>query len=433
MNNLLVAALITLCVNFGVRQRYMPFASLTTPRQKRLLYGNYIIWAAINVAALTAALHTWGVMVAFNYLRFGGIVYAAGLSLVNILVIPGRIREHLFVFGAVLTCNYLLLSIPNYLVTILPVLHAKDDLLVVLTTYVAVLLLSHVPLQKLLCNTVEPFLHIGNVEYWNTVWYMPITLFATKFLYLGGEHNVGDILQLISSMLYIGVIVLMCISIAAAHKRIRDQEIMEAQLALQKLHYNELRVKVEEARKARHDFKHHVAAIRHYIDMDDKDGLQGYCDELAQRDDTQVRTPYTGNTAVDGVLYHYMQQAQQNQIRFDYSGVIRSSGIADVDLCALLGNALDNALTACLTVLEGRSITVISQTEKQLLSIVVRNSFDGKVNQIRGTLLSRKRENSPGIGISSMESICKRYGGNLEMQWDDRNFTVMFLLPLQDT
>lgn len=433
MNNLLVAALITLCVNFGVRQRYMPFASLTTPRQKRLLYGNYIIWAAINVAALTAALHTWGVMVAFNYLRFGGIVYAAGLSLVNILVIPGRIREHLFVFGAVLTCNYLLLSIPNYLVTILPVLHAKDDLLVVLTTYVAVLLLSHVPLQKLLCNTVEPFLHIGNVEYWNTVWYMPITLFATKFLYLGGEHNVGDILQLISSMLYIGVIVLMCISIAAAHKRIRDQEIMEAQLAFQKLHYNELRVKVEEARKARHDFKHHVAAIRHYIDMDDKDGLQGYCDELAQRDDTQVRTPYTGNTAVDGVLYHYMQQAQQNQIRFDYSGVIRSSGIADVDLCALLGNALDNALTACLTVLEGRSITVISQTEKQLLSIVVRNSFDGKVNQIRGTLLSRKRENSPGIGISSMESICKRYGGNLEMQWDDRNFTVMFLLPLQDT
>lgn len=432
MYNFLVAGVITLCVNFGVWQRYSPFVSVINPRQKRTLYGYYIFLAAINWIVLTVALHIWGQTAAFNYLRFGGIVYAIILSFVNVLVIPGRIREHLFVFGAVLTCNYLLLSVPNYLITVLPVDRITDPLLVVLSAYFTVLLLFFVPLRKLLCSTVEPFLRLESGVYGNMIWFMPVVLFATRFLYLGGEHNTGDIRQLISSMLYIAVIVLICVSMIADCKRIRDHKIMEDQLANQKLYYAELKVRVEEARKEKHDLKHHIAAIRHYVVLDDKEALLRYCDDLSGDMDHRERIPYTGNIVADGVLYNYIRHATKEKINFQYSGTIHSQGIADMDLCVLLGNALDNALTGCRTISEGREIRVISRSEKQLLSIVVRNTFDGKVIQSADGLLSRKRGNRAGVGLSSMHSVVERYGGSMETQWDEQYFTVMFMLPLSE-
>lgn len=432
MLNVLAAILITLCMSFGVMLRYAPFTSVITPGQKRTAYIWYIVLTACNVAVLTAALHIWGVVAAFTYLRFGGIVYAVILMLVNVFIIPGRTREHLFVFGVVITCNYLLMTVPNYVIAFLPGSTDTGYLFVVLGIYTGILLLTHFPLRKLLCDTVEPFLHLNSGEYWNTVWFIPIAFFGTRFLSLGGEHDSGSIQQLLSGVLYILVIILMCISIAASQERIRQRQDMEKQLASQKLHYAELRVRVEEAWKTRHDFKHHIAAIRHFMDIGDTEGLQRYCDELAARIDGQSSFPYTGNAAADGVLYHYMQLSEQENIDFRHAGTFRSHGIADVDLCALLGNALDNALAGCLTIAEGRSIHVISQSEKHMLSIVVRNTFDGVVKGSGDDLLSRKRADSPGIGIASMRSICERCGGSMQLQWDEHNFTVMFILPLSE-
>ena len=63
---------------------------------------------------------------------------------------------------------------------------------------------------------------------------------------------------------------------------------------------------------------------------------------------------------------------------------------------------------------------------------MVRNSFDGRVEQAGDTLLSTKRKGRTGVGLSSMRSICERYGGSMDIQWDEKTFTVMFLLPLSE-
>lgn len=425
-----VSVLLTLCTSVGVVLRYAPFSPVITAQQKRSLLITYGVLAAVNITVWTLVLSIQGWMAAFNYLRYGGIVYAVALSLVNIFVIRGRIREHLFAFGVVLTCTYLLMSIPNYAITFLTQPNVKTNLFIVLGIYSAVLLLTLWPLRLLLCRTVTPFLEMNNSEYWSSVWFIPIAFFGTKFLSLGGEHNTGGYMQLISSMLYIVVIILMCVSISASNKRIRKQDEMEKQLANQKLHYAELRVRVENARKAKHDFKHHIAAIRHYMNIDDKEGLARYCDDLTGTPNVQMQIPYTGNAAVDGVLYNVIQRAHQKNVSFSYTGTIHSPGIADMDLCVLLGNALDNALYGCMRLPEGRSISLICQTEKQILSIVVRNTFDGKIMQHGDVLLSRKRENQEGVGLASMGSICEKYGGSMQYQWDEENFTIAFVLPL---
>ncbi len=432
MNLFLAAMLLTVCVNTGVALRYVTFAPIVHPKQKRALFLTYGVLAAINLIVLTAALHIYGINTAFIYLRFGGIVYASMLTLVNILVIRERTQEHLFVSGVVLTCDYLLMAVPNYAITFLRQPNMPTNLFVILLIYTALLLLTYWPMRTMLRNTVTQFLEMDSMYYWKSIWFVPFAFFGTKFLNLGGEHNNGGIIQLISSALYISVIVILCLSMAAGQRRIKEKQAMEAQLAGQKRHYEDLKERVEKARKDHHDFKHQITAIRHYIQIDDQEGLQSFCDELLARQSGKVQIPYTGNVAADGVLYHSLQLAREENVEFQYSGVIRSSGITDLDICTLLGNALDNALTACRTVPDGRSIELISQSEPHLLSIMIRNTFDGKVEQDKEGIRSRKRENRRGVGLASMKSICESYGGSMDIQWDDKTFTVMFLLPLND-
>ncbi len=432
MTILFAAVLLTLCVSFGIYLRYIPFHEILGGRQKSLLYLIYGVVMVANTALLFWGICRWGAVFAFDYLRFGGIAYAVVLTVVNVLVIPRKLREHMFVFGVVITCNYLLLSVPNFVITFLPQDNGMNYLLVILGIYFGVLAVSCWPLKQMLCHAVTPFLQMETEGYWNTLWFIPVALFGTKFVNLGGAHNPGGVMQLISSLLYIFIIVIMCLNISSGHRRLREKQLIQKQLEGQKLHYTELKVRVEESRKLNHNLKHHIAAIRGFVDGDDKEGLVKYCDELSVRIDGKGQVPYTGNSAVDGVVYYYMQQAAEAQINFRLAGVLRNPGVADIDLCAAIGNALDNAVNACQKVRGKREISLIAQAEPHLLSIVIRNSFDGVVREGTDGLLSTRRENGYGVGLRSMEAMCKRYGGSCRVQWDTDTFTVMFLLPLSE-
>ena len=43
-------------------------------------------------------------------------------------------------------------------------------------------------------------------------------------------------------------------------------------------------------------------------------------------------------------------------------------------------------------------------------------------------ILSRKRENSEGIGLKSMRAICEKYNGTLEIKYDNENFVILIIL-----
>ncbi len=432
MQSLISALLLTACMNFGVLLRYGPFRQIVSVPCRKLLFALYGAFAVANIIIITVFMNMYGINFAFDYLRYGGIIYAVLLSLVNILVIKKRWREHLFVFGIVLTCNYLLMTVPNFVVSRMPQVKPDDFLYVVLGVFFVLLILTFFPMMKMLQHTVAPFIGIDAGDYWRSVWFLPLMYFAARYITLGGEHNTGGYGQLISSLFTAAFMIAMCLKVASDYKKITNRLLLEKQIDVQKEHYAKLSVGVEHARKTRHDLKHHMAAILHFIETDDKEGARNYSEDLLTVIGMGERVPFTGNTAVDGVLYHYMQRATEQNIDINCVGTVRSSGIADIDLCVLFGNALDNAVTACLNLEQGRKIHIICQSEKKLLSIVIQNSFDGKVQQGKKGLYSRKRDNSYGVGMASMRSVCERYGGSFDVSWDENTFSVMFILPLAD-
>lgn len=428
--SILFSALLTVCMLAGVYERYAPFASVIGRQQRKWLLIWYTGIALVNFALLAAAIQIWDLPAAVAYLRYGGIVFASVMLLVNILVLKRFIMEQLFVYGVVLNCNYLLMTIPNYLITFIRLNSNSEYMLLVTGSYCVLLLLTLLPVRWLLQNTMAPTLHMEQNQYWNTVWVIPIAFFLSKFLSLGGDHNSGGLRQILGGLLYVSVIVLLCLSIAKSQRRIARHKIIEEQLENQKLHYTELQVRVNDARKARHDLKHQVASIRHFVDTDDKEGLRQFCNDLLNETRLEGEIPYTGNAAADGVVYYYMRQCQKNGIDFRYSGVIQSRGIADTDLSVLLGNGLDNACTGCMTLSGTRSIRLMSQTEQNLLTVVISNTFDGVVSLCEDRIMSRKEAGRQGVGLLSMNETCEKYGGHMDTSWDDKTFTVTILLPL---
>ena len=424
--NFLYALITVLSSLFGFTLRYYPFRNVIDANARKKLFAIYAGLSLVHLAVL--AVIYGKISITLELVQLDGMVFTAILLLVFLVMIPGRWREHTFVCGVVVTCSYLVMTLPIYLSAVF-----TDDEVTIWTMglFCLLQLAVYFPLRKLLDTTVAPFLYLDSGNYWSTVWFIPVAMFlAMYFICPGGAHK-DTINHLISHGLIAMATITMCWSIAADHQRLKETLTLTEQLNLQKNHYTQLEARVADARKMSHDFKHHIAAIQRFIDADDREGLQAYCWELGERPISGVRIPYTGNSAVDGVMYRYAQLAAERDVEFSYFGSIQNCAMDSIDLAVLLGNALDNALAGCMTVDRNRNIKVVMQSESHLISVLVHNSFDGVVQKKDDVYYSRKRDNAPGIGMSSMHSICEKYEAGMDVRWDDENFTVLFMIPVK--
>lgn len=406
-----------------------PFTQLLTHTQLVWIYG-----LCTGFLAVTSGFFCYIVNcghISFALIKHAFLLWCALSTVVNILVLPRYFREWIFSSALVTLFQYLTAAAATFLTY----RHfGWDDL----EAYVRMELLSllmfvvfYRPIRKLVVKTIQPFLTYGDNAYWHSVFLIPVAMLLACYFVLPGNAHMETPAQLLSRLCMVVTAFFICNSIAADFSSFQEKQTMEEQLRQQKLHYSSMSANLESARRQRHDFKHHLATIKHYIEIDNIAGLREYCGELSAQDEMQKPIPYSGNSAADGVIYHYMRQCAQENIHFTFQGTIHSDGIADTDLCVLLGNALDNALAGCRFASEQRFIHVMVQSELQLLSVLIQNSFDGVVVESEtGTLLSRRRRNREGVGFSSMDAVCRHYGGTMERSWEENTFTLCILLPL---
>ena len=423
-----LALILSVCLLLGVLLRYAPFSALLGKTAKRRLMLSYAVLSLLNTVVLCGLLHqeSW-----LRLLRHDYFLLPIVSTLINACALKKHLKEHLFVYGIVITCNLTLVSLVSLLGKLLPDMEPTQNYLISSVIYLLLLLLCYVPEKLLLRRTVEPFLMMSSGDYWVTIWFIPIAAYFSMLFVSEGLLQVSSVYQLVGRALICSVAVLMCLTVARSHQHMRTMQSMEERLSMQQAHYNSMAVRVRDLRRIRHDYKHLRSAVRGYIEVEDKEGLFAFEKSfVAEGIDIDENIPYTGNAAADGVLYYYMNRAAEKNISMELRGTIKTPGIADMDLSVLLGNALDNALNACLTVEEGRFITVIASSEERVLSLMVRNSFDGVVVRRKEEFLSRRRDNAPGLGMAAMEMICRKYGGSMETVWDETTFTLMLLLPL---
>ena len=98
-----------------------------------------------------------------------------------------------------------------------------------------------------------------------------------------------------------------------------------------------------------------------------------------------------------------------------------------VDLCALLGNALDNAQEAALQTCDHR-VLLRCRTEKGLFMLRVVNAFQGPLPP--DLVTSKEDKSAHGFGVPGMREIAERYGGALDIRASGGQFELIASLPL---
>lgn len=193
-------------------------------------------------------------------------------------------------------------------------------------------------------------------------------------------------------------------------------------------------------RRVRHDLRNTLTVIQALSeDIPEGAALRAYLDDL-NGDVQALERPFkTGDPVADTLLASKYQElrALDGQARFETEDLVLPDvgAISSYDLGIVLGNALDNALTALRNQKEGgRFIRLAAFRCDDLLFLTVENSTDGMpLRTPDGLPASTKTEDGHGLGLPNIRAIAEKYDGTMDWKAAGGVFTlsVMVRLPAE--
>ncbi len=197
-------------------------------------------------------------------------------------------------------------------------------------------------------------------------------------------------------------------------------------------YYEEVENMYLQVRRWRHDYKHQIQTMKAHLFMKQYEELELYLNELdndLSSLDTVIRT---GNVRIDAILNSKLGIADSKNISVNVKAIVPVSlPFPETDLCAVIGNLLDNAIEACLKEpdTKKRFIRVYIDILKNHLYIYVANSMNNNIRKIGHTYISTKTEHH-GFGIMSIDKVVKRYNGYINRAHEEDVFATEIMLNL---
>lgn len=205
-----------------------------------------------------------------------------------------------------------------------------------------------------------------------------------------------------------------------AYEADRANALLRQQLAVQESYAREAGLRYQHTQSLRHDLKNHVTVLRGLLDKGEIPAASAYLNQLEQSAEAISFPVETGRPAVNIILGEKLSLARQQGIHTIYDVAIPSNmNVSDFDLCVMLSNALDNAITACLKAEEGsRSIDIKARKNNGFFLIDIINTTDeGKYTPVLF-----------GTGLENIRATAEKYGGTISVERGGKTFTLTILL-----
>ncbi|MEK3751381.1 GHKL domain-containing protein [Paenibacillus sp. FSL E2-8871] len=210
---------------------------------------------------------------------------------------------------------------------------------------------------------------------------------------------------------------------------IHKYSIMETQ----NKYYEESLENQREMSKLKHDLKNILLNIAYGLERDRTDEVKEELQELLKTNVFSYRL-LTGCIPIDAILHSKLEQTKKYNIECTLDLQVPHDLFIEhtIDLAAILGNLLDNAVEAVLRLTEEikKEIEIkIKFSEDKLFIIIVNSSNHVNVDFSYGRLISEKGKNRYGIGISSINERVKKLKGYSDFSYDEGYFNSIVVLP----
>ncbi|MBP3880796.1 MAG: GHKL domain-containing protein [Lachnospiraceae bacterium] len=228
-----------------------------------------------------------------------------------------------------------------------------------------------------------------------------------------------------------GVIILLLYHNLIVEVSARTEAELEQQLLqMQYSNYQISQESIDVINQKYHDLKHQIAALRFELNDEEKYGYLTQMEDEIRQYEAENKT---GNKVLDTILTAKSLVCQNQRISMN---VVADGSLLDfmstMDLSALFGNALDNAIRGAASVEDEneRLIRVVVCEQMGFVLVKIENRYAGEVRFDGKDLLTTKNNKDyHGYGVKSIRKTVEKYDGTVTIRTDDGWFLLSILFP----
>lgn len=185
----------------------------------------------------------------------------------------------------------------------------------------------------------------------------------------------------------------------------------------------------------RHDMRHHLSLLHSFLEEGHVEKAMEYIQQTQTDIDKIVPQRYCENNTINLIFSAFANKAKQKKVQFTIEAVVpKNLPLPDTDICTLLANGLENAISAAST---GRNslenppksaVRASCHIHKGNLLILIENTLHEEVEMENG--LPHTEEEGHGYGTKSIQMLVDRHQGYYSFSAESGLFTLQIVLPL---
>lgn len=184
-----------------------------------------------------------------------------------------------------------------------------------------------------------------------------------------------------------------------------------------------------------HNTSHYLKVIGEMAVEKQNEEIYNLVKNIDKSFEKKVITVYSNYRVLDALLAENASRAEKNGVVFDVyvEQGTDLSNISDMDMISMMGNLLDNAVTAAVGKGENSTVKVriFMQNDGRICVVKIVNDFEGILLEQDGRLRSTKNDGGiHGIGMSSVNRTAEKYDGYLEYFVENEKFVSVLILPV---
>lgn len=201
----------------------------------------------------------------------------------------------------------------------------------------------------------------------------------------------------------------------------------------QNIYYKESLRNQKEIQQLKHDLKNILVSFAYCLEHQQVEKVKKQIQEILNS--KAFSSPVlTGCLPLDAILNSKIEVINEYKIEYDIDLQVPNDIVLqnEVDLVAIIGNALDNSIEGVLRLpdnIKKKIIIHIKFHEEKLFINIINSSKKINIDLNKETLLSEKRKNAFGIGVSSIKDRVSKLKGYYDFSYNSGLFHVMIVLP----
>jgi sensor histidine kinase regulating citrate/malate metabolism len=194
---------------------------------------------------------------------------------------------------------------------------------------------------------------------------------------------------------------------------------------------NNAETQYELIRKIRHDIKNQLATVYELLSNGKTEDAIGFIEQSNGIVKATMTFVQTNNSVANAIINSKLTAASTLGIKVSCITISDFTGINELDLCDLLSNILENAITACemMSADSNRFIYLEIGKENNIYTFLVKNSVHCSVLNTNPQLKTTKSDKlNHGLGTAIIKDIACKYNGRYDFYEVDNAFCCSVIL-----